>query len=420
MQVKSVLASALVVSSALAASNSTASVPSSCSISSTATATAQSDLDKFAGCSTIAGNLLISGDLGSAALSNVQKINGDLTIFNATNLYSFSADSLVTITGDLTLQQLTLLASANLPSLSSVNSITLITLPAIETFTSNLKTANTIYVSDTTLESVDAFASLKSAKSFNINNNRQLTSVISSLESVSDALEFSYNGDAAVVAFDSLVWANNITLRDVASASFSSLQNVNASLGIYNNTLTNFTLANLTKVGASLSFTNNNELTSLDCSNLTSVGGGFVIANNTDLATIDGFSSLQTVGGAIQVIGNYSSLDLSSLKSVRGGADFESSASNFTCSALNKLSSNGAIQGDSFVCKNGATSTSVSLSATSSSRSSSSSGSSASSSSSSTKSSSSSSSKSSKGAAVSFAPASNFMGAVAAVALALL
>ena len=429
MQFKNALtATAILIASALAANSST-SIPSSCSIGTSATATAQADLDKISGCSTIVGNLTITGDLGSAALASIQEIDGSLTIFNSSSLSSFSADSIKKITGDLNMQELIILTSASFGSLQEVDSINMVTLPAISTFSTDLQNANNIIVSDTTLESVEGFSTLKKVNVFNINNNRYLNSFQSSLESVSDSLQFSSNGDNTTLAFDNLVWANNITLRDVNSISFGSLQTVNASLGFINNTLPSLNLTQLSKVGQSLSIVSNDELSKAAFSNLTTVGGGFIIANNTQLKVIDGFNKVQTVGGAIEVTGNFSTLDLSSLKSVRGGANFDSSSSNFSCNALKKLQSNGAIQGDSFVCKNGATSTSVKLSSTSTESSKSSATSSASSSGdasnaqasvSASASSSSSSSKKSKGAAPELVPATSFMGVVAAVAVALL
>lgn len=409
------------------ASNSTSSVPSSCSISSSATATAQADLDQYSGCETLVGNLTISGSLGSAALASVKELQGSLTIFNATSLSSFSADSLETITDSLVLQQLTILTSASFGSLEQVDTIEFITLPAISTFTTNLKSANIIYVSDTALESVNAFASLQEVSSFNINNNKDLTNLESALETVSEALEFTSNGNDANVTFDNLVWANNITLRDVSSASFSSLQAVNASLGFINNTISTLNMSLLASVGGSFSIVSNDDLTNVQCSNLTTVGGGFVIANNTDLTQITGFSKLSSVGGAFVVTGNYTQLDVSSLKSVKGGADVETTSGNFSCDALKSLQSKGGIQGDSFVCKNGASSTSIKLSSASST-----SGSASASSSGSTKDSSSSgssasasatstaSSKSKAGAGSQFAPAGSILGVFAAVAAALL
>ncbi|CAI4037317.1 hypothetical protein SMKI_02G1870 [Saccharomyces mikatae IFO 1815] len=427
MQFKNALTvTALLSASALAASSSS-SIASSCSIGSQATATAQADLDKISGCETIVGNLTITGDLGSAALASIKEIDGSLTIYNASSLSTFSADSIKKITGDLNLKELYILTSASFGSLQEVDSISMITLPAISTFSTDLQNANNIVISDTTLESVEGFSTLKKVNVFNINNNRYLNSFQSSLQSVSDSLQFSSNGDNTTLAFDDLVWANNITLRDVNSISFGSLQTVNASLGFINNTLPTLNLTKLSKVGQSLSIVSNDELSKAAFQNLTAIGGGFIIANNTQLRIIDGFNNVQTVGGAVEVTGNFSTLDLSSLKSVRGGANFDSSASNFSCNALKKLQNNGAIQGDSFVCKNGFTSTSVKLSSTSTGSSKSSATSSASSSgddsnaqASVSASSSSSSSKKSKGAAPELVPATSFMGVVAAVAVALL
>ncbi|EDO16660.1 hypothetical protein Kpol_1052p7 [Vanderwaltozyma polyspora DSM 70294] len=429
MQFKSFIAGSLLATSALAATaNTTApNVPSACNVGSSATFTAQTDFDKISTCENVVGNISVTGDLGSAALSNVKNLYGSLTIFNATSLSLFSADSLEMITGTLSLRQLTILTSASFGSLAYVDSINLVTLPAIDNFASALKNANIIYISDTTLANIDGFSTLDSVQSFNVNNNRQLTSVASSLRTVSEALEFSSNGNNATVVFDNLVWANNITLRDVSSASFATLKTVNASLGFINNSLPIVNLTQLGNVGASLSFVSNDQLSTVNCKNLTTIGGGFVIANNTELQTIDGFKKLSTVGGAIDIEGNFSSLDLGSLRNVRGGATFDTSASNFSCSSLNQLQSNGNIQGD-FSCKAATTtSSSSSMSSTSSSGSSRSSSTRSSSSTasvnedaaSSSSTTSSTKSSKSKGDAGHFAPSSSFMGVVGAIALAL-
>lgn len=347
-------------SSSSATSTSSGSVPSGCSLGSSATATAQSDLDKYSGCSTLVGNLTISGVLGSGALANVKKFDGSLRIFNATDLNTFSADSIEEITGSLELQSLTVLTTASFGALEKVGTISLITLPAISTFATNLKSASNILISDTSLESIDGFSALKTVDSFNINNNRYLTSVKASLSTVSNALELGFNGQNTALSFDELIWANNITLSSVANVSFANLQNVNASLGFINNTFSSLTVDQLKSVGQTFTISSNDDLDSVSFKNLTSIGGGFVIANNTNLKTIDTFSEVTTIGGALNVIGNFSTLDLSSLKSVRGVADVETSASNFSCDALKKLQNKGAIQGDKFVCKNGAVSSSSS------------------------------------------------------------
>lgn len=408
-----------------AANDTDSDIPSSCTIKSDTTATAQADLDDYSGCKTLVGNLTISGSsIVSAALANVEELKGSLVINNASNLNDFHADSLKKISNSLSLQKLYVLSAASFGSLEEVDTIDFVTLPAISTFTTNLKSANYIIISDTALETVNAFSSLQEVAVFNVNNNKGLTNLKSDLETVSNALEFSSNGNDANVTFDSLKWANNITLRDVDSASFKILQSVNSSLGLINNSISEIDLSHLKTVGGSFSVVSNEELTKVDCKNLTTVGGGFVVANNTKLRLIDGFSKLSSVGGALVATGNFTELDLSSLKSVKGGAQIDTSSGNFSCDALKTLQSKGAIQGDSFVCKNGASSTSIKLSSTSGSQSSTGSASATASDDSDSSSSATatgSSSSSSRGAApVDFAPAGSILGVFAAVAAALL
>lgn len=374
-------------------------------------------MDSYSGCSTIVGDLVLTGDLASAALAGVEEIDGSLTIKNATQMTSFSADSLKKISETLTLNQLTVLDTASFGSLEEVDTISFVTLPAVSNIITKLTSAKQITIADTALESIAGFEDLDEIEVFNVNNNKGLASIDSKLKHVKTALEITFNGQSAEISFDELEWANNITLRDVSSASFAKLSNVNASLGFINNSLPSIDLSTLEKIGGSLSIVSNEELTELDFSNLTSVGGGFVIANNSKLATIDTFSELSTIGGALVVTGKFGDLEFPSLKSVKGGADIESTASNFSCDALNKLQQKGGIQGDSFVCKDGQTSTSVKLTATGTSDDD---DSTATSDSGSAGSSTTSSSKSSGAAAHFNAPGSSVMGAVAAIAYALL
>lgn len=364
----SALSLGLFASAAVAASSvsptkvATASIASHCSIGSDATATAQTDLDKLSSCETVVGNLTVTGSLGNGALANVKKIDGSLSIFNATSLGTFAADSLQEITGTLEMRSLTILTSASFGSLAKVDTINFITLPALSQFTTNLRSANNILISDTSLESIEAFTVLNKVNVLNVNNNRNLANISSSVRTVSDSLQFSYNGKNAALNFDKLVWANNITLSDVDSVSFKSLSAVNASLGFINNSMTSIECKNLSSIGGSFSVISNDQLTKLSFDKLAAIGGAMVVANNSALQQIDGFKKVATVGGAMVFTGEFSSLPLDSLKSVRGGANFESTSSNFSCDPLKRLQSKGAIQGDSFVCKNGAKSTSVELS----------------------------------------------------------
>lgn len=389
MQFKSVLLAASALASfAFAASTSEASsvsatttyaVASGCSFE-TATATVSSDLDQYTSCSALEGDLLLEGDaLSSASLSGVKAIYGNLIITNATQITSFSASSLATVTGKISLTGLTRLATLDLSALTTVGSIYFVTLPALDsiTLTTGVTEINSLYISDTALESLDGFE-VSSLDTFNVNNNKNLATISASLQSVKTALEVSYNSDEVQVSFEDLVWANNITFRDVSSVSLNALEKVNSSLVFISNSVTEIDIPLLASIGGSLSITNNDALENFDFSNLTSIGGGFQISNNTELESIDGFDSLQTVGGAIIFEGNFSNASLPSLKKVSGGVTIESSG-DLNCDSFNALDKKNVIQGDSYVCKGASTSVSAHGSSTAESDGSSSAGSSGSS-----------------------------------------
>lgn len=361
----SVVSSATVGASDLSSvsSSSTSTAPlSTCSIGTGATYTNQVQMDTLDGCGVIVGDLTVSGDITSAQLSNLVEIDGDLVLNNATSLLSFSAPKLRKIDGKLSMQDLTVLATATFPELAEVDDIEMVALPAITDFAVNLGSVDNILISDTALEAIVGLGALQEINELNINNNRYLTSFNSSLKYITESLQFTFNGMETEVKFDDLIWANNITLRDVDSASFANLQYVNASFGVINCTVSNLNLDHLVRVGQGFAVESNDGLTTVSADNLTYVGGGLVLANNTDLTNINGFSKLETIGGALIVKGDFNDFSLPSLKSLRGSATLDTSSSNFTCDAFKRLQERGVIEGDVFVCKNGAVSISEDLS----------------------------------------------------------
>lgn len=372
MQFKSLLLASALASTAFAASSTTASsatitssenVVSSCSFETT-TLTASADLSALSSCSAVEGDIVINGtSLTSVSLTGVQYVYGSILIQNDDVLTSFTADSISVVEGSIDIQACTALDTLSFAALATVGSINFVSIPELSTLTltTGISEINSLIISNTGLEKLDGFQ-VSSLDTFNLNNNKDLTSITANLETVNTALEVSYNSDDVEVTFDNLVWANNITFRDVGSISMSSLQTVNSTLIFDSNTVTDIELPLLTKIGSSLSISNNDELETMEFKNLTSIGGGFEIANNSALETIDGFDSLTTVGGAIIFIGNFTNASLPSLKKVSGGVTIESSG-DLDCDSFNALDKKGSIQGNSYVCKGA--STSVSIDATS-------------------------------------------------------
>lgn len=340
------------------ASTTSISVASGCSFSDAFTATAQSDLDQLAGCQAVQGDIIINGDLGSAAIANVKAIYGDLQIFNATNLQSFTADSVTTITGSLKLHGLTVLATLSFAQLSTVGAINWVTLPnLVSTGLTSVTNCNSIYISDTMLSDLKGI-NPTNVEIFNINNNVNLGSISSNIETVSNALSVAFNGDETIVEFDELVWANNLTFYSVASISMASIQAVNKSAGFFESSVTDLEFPLITAIGGDLTIENNDNLGHIDFSNVTSIGGGLVIANNTELLAIENIDSIKTVQGAVVLKGDFDNCTMSSLKTVRGSFDLETSG-HADCTPFKSLSKNGGIQG-SFVCKSKAVSSSSS------------------------------------------------------------
>ena len=346
MQFRKSLLTSLISSSAFLST----AFADSCSSDSGYSIQSQSDLDSLSSCTTVSGDVTIQGSIGTAALSGVTRIKGSLTIKNATSLSSFSADSLQIIDDELSLTDLTILDNLNLPVLTQVGSIYFVTLPALSeiTLTTGISQVDSIYISDTALESLSGI-NVINVDTFNVNNNRDLQTVDGSLKTVKTSLEVSYNSENVEVTFDNLVWANNVTFRDVSSISMANLTAVNGSMGVYNTTIDSLVLDNLEEIGGALAVSFNNELTELEFSSLVEIGGALDITNNSALSSITGFPKLKTVGGAIDISGAFNNISFPSLKSVKGGANFYSSVY-MDCSALKALHKKGVIQGDDYSC----------------------------------------------------------------------
>ncbi len=326
------------------------SVASGCSFSATVTATAQADLDKLSSCAAISGDVLVTGDdLQNANLDGVQEIKGSLLISDATNLNSFSAGSLTSVDNTLNLTRLTVATSLTFPVLTKVGSIQIVTLPALREFgfTDGISQVETVQISDTAVTTLTGINPVN-VDTFNLNNNNYLQSVVSPLQTVSNALIVTDNGRNLAASFDSLIWVNNVTISKTSNLSFASLQAVNGSFGVNNNSFTTLNLSSVEKVGQTIAVFNNNELTSLDFSNVTTLAGDLTVANNTALEAIDGFKELEVVRGSITLTGDLANVTLPALDSVTGSFKVDSGNKDFDCDNIKEIKS--FVQG-AYLCK---------------------------------------------------------------------
>jgi len=146
--------------------------------------------------------------------------------------------------------------------------------------------------------------------------------------------------------FPSLVFAYNMTLRNISSIDIPALQEVNSTFGFYGDYLTSITAPNLTLVGGDLAIVANSDLTNISMPLLKTVGGGVTIANNSALLVIDGFSSLKTTG-AINMSGNFTSAVLPALGDCKGTFNMQSSG-NISCTPFDTDHTTKVIKGAYF------------------------------------------------------------------------
>lgn len=318
----------------------------------TATINSQADAAQFTSCSSISGTVMVSSTASGAITLDGPSTIGDLVVNNATGLTSLASSTIAQIEGTFSLTDLTLLSNLQFGDLTAVKTIDFSGLPTLSQlqFSSTVSEAESVTISNTFLGSLDGI-DLATVATLNINNNLHLTSFTTSIANITQSAVFNANGQGLVVQFPNLIWAANLTFRDITNLTISSLEAVNGSLGFYETSLASISAPNLTSVGSSLAFVDNTALTNISMDRLSSVGGADQIANNTLLGAIS-FPSLADVGGAIDFTGNFTIPSLPKLANVKGGFNIQSEQDiTAGCTAFKAESGSGkAIQG-TFTCK---------------------------------------------------------------------
>jgi hypothetical protein len=318
----------------------------------TATINSQADATQYASCSTISGSVLV-GPLASGEISfdGPSTITGDLTVNNASALTSFTSSSIGQIGGTFTLNALTLLSNLEFDKLTTVKIIDFVSLPALSAlqFPATVSSAESVTVSNTFLNTLNGI-NLNTVATLQIDNNLHLTSFSTQVGNITSSATINANGQGLTVTFPNLIWAANLTFRNIASVNIPSLAVINGSLGFYETDLETISAPNLTTVGdfatgqGSLAFVDNTALTNISMPLLQSVGGADQIANNTDLHAI-AFPALTDVGGAIDFTGNFTTPVLPAINNIKGGFNVQSQQS-IDCTKFKAEAGSGkAIQG---------------------------------------------------------------------------
>ncbi|KAK6200246.1 3-prime end of extracellular mutant protein [Scheffersomyces amazonensis] len=386
MQFKNVFTTAALAGLALAADNNstlttaTPSVASACTFSDF-TATNSAQVAQVSACATAVGDITIQGTaFGGIDLTGVQAIYGNLTVQNATLAVTLNAPTLQIVSGTLELIANTILATVNFAQLTTVDTLHYNALPALEEtgLTTGLTSANSVIIEDTGLTSLQGINVYKLA-TFNVNNNGDIESIDSGLESVTSLLSISYNAEKVDVVLDKLTSVNNLNLQQVNSFSAPNLTSINGSLSVASTSLDTIELTELKSIGNSLTISKNDDLDQLDFPVLSSVGGALQISDNPLLESFQGFPNLTQIGGSVNINGTFNNGTFPALTKVAGGFTLKTDGE-LSCSEFQQLNQNGDIKGDKYYCSGagGASSSSSHKSGNSDSGSSTASGSSAS------------------------------------------
>lgn len=327
------------------------------SLCSQPTVTIAAAADATIDCTTISGDIVFDSALsGTVDISGPRTVKGDVIVNNVTQLISLSSDSIAAIQGTFKMQGLTLLSTLNFPQLQSVNTISWITLPALNSLsfgTVGVTKVSTIEISDTALNSLDGL-NVVTVANFTIDNNKQLVTYTSGLTNVTSLLSVSSNGFNFQFSAPSLTTVKDVVVQNAASVDMPALKNVGGSIKFDSNGFQTFIAPNVSSTTLDVSFINNAALTNLSFPALTKTGGALTIANNTALTSIDGFPKLSSVGGAVSLRGNFSDVFLPALNDVKGAFTLLSTQNiDNTCKTFEKhqkQGGDGRFQG-TFQCK---------------------------------------------------------------------
>lgn len=322
--------------------------------SSDATINGQGDADRYASCTSIDGDV----NIGSTASGNIningpRSITGTLKASNASTLFTIGSTTIESIGGSFILDRLEQLSTLSFDKLEEVGDIQWNALGNLGqlTFPSIISKADEVVITNTFLRTLDGI-NLVTVKKLDISNNRRLQKFSTQVSSVSELVNIASNGAELEVSFPNLVWAKEMTFRNVSMVSIPSLKTVNGSLGFYATYMEGLQAPNLTTVGnfesgqvGALSFVANAVMTNVSMPLLKSIGGAALIANNTVLEDIS-FPALTQVGGAIDFSGVFTTPELPLLTNVKGAFNMQSK-STLDCPSFSKLKS--VVQGK-FTC----------------------------------------------------------------------
>jgi hypothetical protein len=260
------------------------------------------DAIALASCTTFSGSIALATDIsGDIALDGVVEITGNVYVGNASELTSFSGDYLLTIGGNLTLDDVQTLHTFNFTELTSVGNVLWSSLPNLQSLSIGFDqglSADRVEIYNTHLQSLN----ISNATSITIVNNANTVSISIAVNNVTDSLVIENNNPNMTVDLPNLYWANNITLSNVSAVHMPLLNAIDSNLNIYGSTMDSLEIPNLNIIRGGLSLIGNHRLTSIQIPSVVQVGY-LEISNNTELRSL-ALDELGIISSTISIDGN--------------------------------------------------------------------------------------------------------------------
>jgi hypothetical protein len=300
----------------------------SCSTSGTATIQNGGDATSIAACTTYSGSIAVATGVTDVSLDgNLKSIDGNVVIESNSDVQRFGSLSLKSISGKLTLNDVSQLAALSFPQLTEVDELTLTGLPNLRAleFTKGITKANKLDIENTKLQNLNGI-DLEEVGSIFIANNDDINSIEMQVTHITEFITLSFNNAEVNVSFPKLESANNISFRAIGSLNIPALAKINSgSFGVFeSDKLESISAPNLTKIDGALVLNDNKGLKNMSFASLTDVGANLQIANNTNLHQIDGLPKLKNVDAALDMSGNFSKVATPSLDFVKGVFNLQS------------------------------------------------------------------------------------------------
>ncbi|CAO3649020.1 unnamed protein product [Cunninghamella blakesleeana] len=314
----------------------------------------QDDINRLAACRTFSGTLSINSTIqgGNVQMNYIEKVKGDILIYNVNDLRTIELSALRSVTGTLKIDNNPQLSNIILSKLTEVNTTIFNGLPSIQSlqFPSVLQEIRRIDVTDTSLSTLDGI-NATSIDEINIAGNKKLNDIrLSHVQSIGKSFYVSKNGDKLSLNLGSLQEIQSGTFESLQDIQLNGLQTVNGGLYFYNNQMRSIDLSNVTQWPGALSIENNANLETVRVTKLEQLGGAITIKNNNRLVFADVFPELSQVGGSMELTGTFNDINLPNLHDVEGGFIAKSSNRNFSCDKINDFQHRQIVKGHSFSC----------------------------------------------------------------------